>query len=409
MWRDPDASRLRAVDLAGESIAGILQRPSRTAMTLVGIVLGIGAFVAVLGITSSATGQISKQFTEIVATEVTVEDLTVNDPNVEQTAFPVDAEARILAVNGVRYAGTYWTIPASRMGGVTGVPLPGTQPDATIPVVATSPGLADAVRAHLVQGRAFDPVLNGRGERVAVLGGVVARQLGITRLDIRPVVVVDGIPVTVIGIVDRVDRHPELLAAVWVPRGTAERYWAGPADPGQPPRMIIDTRLGAAAVVAQQAPLALRPDVPDSLKAIAPPDPRELRDRVDTQLSALFLVLAAISLLVGAVGIANTTLVAVLERVPEIGLRRALGAQRRHVAAQFLAESTFLGTIGGLMAAGIGVAVVVAVAVSQEWTPALEPWTVVAAPVVGGVTGLVSGLYPAIRASRIEPVAALRH
>jgi putative ABC transport system permease protein len=211
-----------------------------------------------------------------------------------------------------------------------------------------------------------------------------------------------------VGIVDRTARHPELLADVWVPRGTAERIWPGPPDPEQPPRMVIDTRLGAAAVVAAEAPLALRPAAPDELRATAPPDPRQLRDGVGTDLSALFLVLAAISVLVGAVGIANTTLVAVLERVPEIGLRRALGAHRRHIALQFLTESTGLGLLGGLIAAGLGVAVVVAVAIGQDWTPIVAPWTVFAAPLLGALAGLVSGLYPAVRASRVQPVAVLR-
>jgi putative ABC transport system permease protein len=161
-------------------------------------------------------------------------------------------------------------------------------------------------------------------------------------------------------------------------------------------------------VVARQASLALRPDAVEALKATAPLDPRQLRDRVSTELSGLFLGLAGICLVIGAVGIANTTLVAVLERISEIGLRRSLGAQRRHIVAQFLAESTSLGAIGGLVGAGVGVAVVVAVSVAQQWTPVLEPWTVLSAPLIGAATGLMAGLYPALQASRIEPAEALR-
>ncbi|MGY0234819.1 ABC transporter permease [Longispora urticae] len=402
------SNRLRPADLVSESVAGILQRPGRTAMTVVGILLGIGSFVAVLGLTATATGQISKRFTELAATEVTVEDTTALDPNTTGTAFPADADARARAVNGVNHAGVYWQLPSRTVGAVTGVRIPGASTSDQIPVIAASPGLFDALRAHVSAGRTYDQALDARAERVVVLGGFVARQLGITRLDVRPVIYINDAPFTVIGIIDTVQRRPDFLADVLVPRHTAETLWPGAIEQRSPPTMVIDTRLGAAGVVAQQAALAVRPDRPGAFRTITPPDPRQLRDDVGTDLSSLFLTLAAISLAIGAVGIANTTLVAVLERVPEIGLRRALGAQRRHIAAQFLCESTTLGAIGGLVAAGLGVTVVVAVAVTRQWTPVLEPWTVAAAPVVGALTGLLAGLYPSIRASRIQPAEALR-
>ncbi|MFD0630372.1 ABC transporter permease [Catenulispora yoronensis] len=112
--------------------------------------------------------------------------------------------------------------------------------------------------------------------------------------------------------------------------------------------------------------------------------------------------------MIGAVGIANTTLVAVLERTGEIGLRRSLGARPRHIAGQFLAESTVLGTLGGLIGTSVGVGLVVGVAVSRDWTAVLQPWAVLPAPLIGSVVGLLAGLYPALRAAWIEPVEALR-
>jgi len=396
----------RSSDLVREAVASLLQRPARSVLTGLGIVLGIAAFVAVLGVTATAAGQISARFTRLVATEVTVEDVS---GDAERTAFPPDAEMRVGAIRGARSAGVFWAVPARRVGPVSGVPLPGAADRDVPPVVAASPGLLAAVHGHLAAGRPFDRILDERAERVAVLGIATAGALGIRRLDVRPAVFLGGVAFTVIGVVDSVERRPELLSAVWVPRHTAEVLWGPGPDPGQPPRMVIDTDLGAAGVVAARVALALRPDAAGSFRVVAPPDPRELREQVASDLSGLYLLLAGTSLVIGAVGVANTTLVNVLERVPEIGLRRALGARRRDIAGQFVAESTAMGAIGGLVAAGLGAAIIVAVAVARGWTPVLAPWTVVAAPVVGGLTGLLAGVYPAVRASRIEPAEALRH
>ncbi|MFD0591393.1 ABC transporter permease [Catellatospora coxensis] len=128
--------------------------------------------------------------------------------------------------------------------------------------------------------------------------------------------------------------------------------------------MLVETELGAAQVVAAQAALALRPDAPQRFTVVTPPDPRQLRDQVSADVGMLFLLLAGVCLLIGAVGIANTTMVAVLERVPEIGLRRALGARPWHIAAQFLAESAAIGSLAGWVGAAVGAMTVVAVALA---------------------------------------------
>lgn len=112
--------------------------------------------------------------------------------------------------------------------------------------------------------------------------------------------------------------------------------------------------------------------------------------------------------IIGAVGIANTTLVAILERTPEIGLRRSLGARPRHITVQFLAESALLGTLGGLIGATLGVLAIIAISVAQRWSTLINPAYVIPGPIAGAVIGLAAGLYPSIRASRIEPAQAMR-
>jgi putative ABC transport system permease protein len=122
----------------------------------------------------------------------------------------------------------------------------------------------------------------------------------------------------------------------------------------------------------------------------------------------LFLGLTAITFLVGIASIINTTLVSVMERIGEIGLRRALGATRFQIVAQFLLESATLGLIAGMVGGAIGVFAVVGTCLAMSWTPLLEPWLVIAAPIIGAVVGLVAGAYPAWRAGKVDPINALR-
>ena len=144
------------------------------------------------------------------------------------------------------------------------------------------------------------------------------------------------------------------------------------------------------------------------MKIEVPQEPKRLRDEVQGDLNVMFLLLGGLSLVVGAIGIANITLVSVMERTGEIGLRRALGATRGHIAAQFLFESASMGVIGGVIGASVGVLIVVAVSAYQVWTPVLDLEAPLLAPLIGAAIGLLSGTYPALRAAYLEPVDALR-
>ncbi|MBD0672645.1 ABC transporter permease [Streptomyces sp. CBMA156] len=406
-------SRLKLRDLLGEALSGMVQRPGRSVLTLLGTVLGVGAFVAVLGLTSSATGQIGKRFSALQNTTVTLvgsgPDVVLGDGRHRAPMdFPDDADRRVDGLNGAVAAGVYWSAPLTDPKIATS-PVPGPGSGTGLNVLALSPGGFDAIEARVSAGTVYNAFHGERGLRVAVLGSAAAGRLGISRLDAHPAVFVNGVGFTVIGIIDGSTRLPETALDIMVPTTTARTLWGNP-QPGESgrARMVIRTRTGAAGLVASQAPTALRPEAPKSFEALAPPDPQTLRDSVSTDLTGLFLLLATICLVIGAVGIANTTLVAVLERTGEIGLRRALGARPRHIAAQFLTESTVLGTLGGLIGTAVGVAVVVLVALARDWTALLQPWTVLPAPLAGSLVGLLAGLYPALRAATVEPAEALR-
>ncbi len=371
---------------------------------MLGTVLGIGAFVAVLGLTVTAAGQVDKRFSVLAATEVTVEDAQPEGDDPARLGFPADAAARIEQIDGVQAGGVFWSVPL-HSATIAGAPNLVDTGGSALSVTAADPGALKAMRPTLRAGRLFDEFHQARRERVAVLGEAAARRLGIVRLDAHPAIFINDVAYTVIGVIADLQRQPELLLNVIIPSSTALAAYGPPILPA---KMLIEVRLGAGKVVAQQAPIALRPDAPERLTAVAPPEPQALRSSVTKDFDVLFLLLAAVSLVIGAVGIANTTFVAVLERTSEIGVRRSMGARPFHILVQFVTESAALGTLGGLIGTSLGVVVVVVVAVANQWTAVLNPWAVLPAPFFGTMVGLVAGLYPAVRAARIEPVDALR-
>ena len=392
-------------DLGNEATAGLFARPGRTVLTVFGTVIGLASLVATLGLSRTAGNQIVGRFDELAATEIVVSPKPAATTDTTTAALPFDAPTRLGRLNGVAAAGNLSTLDVgTRLVASSPVSDPQNQTAFKLTVTAASPGLFRAVRAVLRTGTTIDAVQSIRSERVAVLGPNAASRLGISRLDQLPAITIGDDTYLVIGILASVARQPDLLGAVIIPEGTAQRYYRL-AYPGL---VVVETDIGAASLIARQIPLALRPDNPRSLKVVSPPEPKRVRDAVKNDLNLLFLILGGVSLLVGAIGIANVTLVSVIERTGEIGLRRALGASRRHVGQQFLVESTTVGIVGGVLGASLGTLVVVIVSAYQQWTPVLDPLAPFLAPVIGGLTGLVSGTYPALKAARLEPVEALR-
>ena len=411
--------RLTPRDAAAEAVAGIVQRPGRAALTMLGTVLGVGAFVAVLGLTATGAGQISRQFTVLEDTTVTVEDNgpanNVAAPSTNPAiGFPADADAVADHINGVVAAGVWWPVALPEGTNFTGsLALSGTASQ-TINLLAASPGAVRAMGLHMVAGSPLSAYENDSRQHVAMIDTTTAAALGISaaRLASDPAVFVNGIAYTVVGVYSSAERIVAAESAMLIPERTALADYGNPQSgigTDEEAQMIIATKIGAAHAVARQIAAAELPTDPSRLVVTSPSSPQTLQSEVNSDLNGLFLILALVSLLIGAVGIANTTLVAVLERIEEIGMRRAVGARPRHIAAQFLAESTALGTLGGLVGTCIGVGTVVTFAALKDWTAILNPAYTLPAPLIGSVVGLLAGVYPSLRAARTSPLAALRH
>ncbi len=134
-----------------------------------------------------------------------------------------------------------------------------------------------------------------------------------------------------------------------------------------------------------------------------------LRRKTQEVLRYALIAIASISLLVGGIGIANIMLATVTERTREIGIRRALGARRRHIVAQFLTETTVIATLGGMIGVGVGFGMSHLLAAWTKWTAIVTPDSILLALSISMGTGIVFGLFPARRAALLDPIAALRH
>ena len=319
----------------------------------------------VLGLTATAAGQISRQFTVLDATTVTVQDNgPANDVAAPGTnpaiGFPANADPIAERIGGVVAAGVWWPVSLPNGTDFTSSPALSATAVQNVNLLAASPGAVAAMGLTMAAGSPLTRYENDTAQHVALIDTATAAELGISpaRLAEQPAVFVDGIPYTIVGVYRAAQRVVAAESAMLIPE---KRRWPTTATPRRASGTRTKPRWSSRPSWARRrwwgsrSPPPSCPGTRGRLVVTTPPNPQTLQSQVSGDLTGLFLILASISLLIGAVGIANTTLVAVLERTEEIGLRRALGARPRHIASQFLAESTALGTLGGLIGTSLGV------------------------------------------------------
>jgi putative ABC transport system permease protein len=401
-------TRLRPADAFSEAVTSIVARPARAVITCLGTLLGVAWFVTALGLASTANGQVTQLFARHLATHVLISPKG-KGPVPAASPYPADVEQRLDALHGVVASGVFWRLHLGHRVIVSTMPQPPADRAARhAPVLAGTPGFLMAAGARLSQGRAIDAWDQAHRAQVCVIGAEAARALGIRGLRGQPMIYIDDEPVAVVGIVSSASERKAILNAVVLPAATAVALW-GPPNPraGAVPDVLIRTRPGAASLVARQAPVAISPTRPLHFDVRMPPSPQLLRDQVVNTLTRMFYALGWISLAIGTLSIACVTWLSVRERAAEFGLRRAVGARRRHIMAHVISESAILGLVGGLAGASLGIAAIILLAWARNWTPVIAPLLILPAPLAGAAAGVLAGLIPGLRAARIEPAAAL--
>ena len=395
--RDAGASRLTRRDLLRLGSLGLRSRRARALLSALGIGIGIAAIVGVLGISESSESGLLGELGQL-GNLITVQP-GGNGPG-QQAELPVTAEgmvSRIGPVTGVAQTGTIAGTYVYRNPLIPAIDTNG------IALTAASPALKATVGATLAHGG----FLNAATVRypAVVLGAEAASLLGIANLAHPAQVWIGGHWFTVVGILNPITQETAMDSMAFIGFPVAEQYFAFDGHPTELYVRSIYTQVNA---VADVLAATVNPADPSAVSVTELSGILQAEVVTKGAYNTLFLGLGAVALLVGGVGIANVMVISVLERRSEIGLRRALGATRRHVAEQFLAEAILLSLLGGVAGTFCGVAATAIYARTQHWHVLIPPLALYGGIGAALAIGAMAGLYPSMRAARLSPTEALR-
>ncbi len=385
-------------DALALGVVGLRGRRGRAMLTSVGIAIGIAAIVAVIGISASSKANVLAVLDQLGTNYLTVtpgQSLAGDDT----PQLAADSVGRLSLLDHVQ------SVAATAQLDVTvrrSDQMPPTNTRGTV-VLAAEPDLLNTLNGHLRSGHWL--AAGPRTYPTVVIGATAARRQGVDLAAGDQLLWIGDQWFAVVGVLDAMPLAPELDNAALISTEVAIQKFG---YQGSPTTVYLRASPADMDGVRDVAAATADPTSPQEVDVTRPSDALEARAATDTAFTTLLLGLGGVALLVGGVGIANVMVISVIERRNEIGVRRALGATRRHIRMQFLVEALVQAALGGVAGVALGTAITVGYGLSMEW-PIEVPLEglaggVLAALVVGGL----AGLYPASRAARLEPAQAVR-
>jgi len=387
-------------DLVGVAWAGLKARKIRTLLILLGPVIGVAAMVSAVGLTESAKGALQAQLSQL-GTNLIIAQAggTFGSQN---PTFPSNAVQRVENVSTVTSAAA-----TTNLSGVISLPIQGASSyyqAFPVPVRAADDNLPAVLDVPLLDGRWLDTSDSQLHLRSVVLGSGIARQYGYLPGEVRTILL-NGTNFGVVGVLGPVALDPDLDNAAFVTQWAAKHVLG---TNGLPNQLYIRAVPGTTQGTANVIPTAINLGGPDQVSTKIPSDVLQAAAQANRTLQEVALLAGLLALTVGGIGIANVMSISVIQRSAEIGIRRAVGHSRSKIGGQFLLESLFVGVLGGVIGAVLGVGVVYVVSAFAGWVVVIAYGDI---PIWMGLALFVSvaaGLYPSIKAARLEPLETLR-
>jgi putative ABC transport system permease protein len=391
-------------DLLRVSLTGLFARKVRTLLLLLGPMIGVAAIIAAVGLTDSAKGDLKQKVNQLGTNLIEVaasSSFGSKDPTLP--ADVIDRAQTVYTVTGVaqirELANIVVTPYKEAKDKYSAVP---------IPVVASDSRLLGVLKVQLISGRWLNGFDEQSVSRSAVIGIGLARQFSYLPGEVRTIEL-DGIRYGVVGVLSEVELEPSFDNAVFISFKSAKADFVDTNDDPIPSnKLYVRSQEGAEKVTADALRVAINLGGPDQVTTDIKSEALQLAAQSDQQIKLIVVSMGILASIVGGVGIANVMSISVIQRSAEIGIRRALGHTRSIIASQFLLESLFIGLLGGICGVLLGILSIFVGSTIAGWVFVLAPWLIPAGIALAMVISVIAGLYPSVRAAKLEPLETLR-
>ncbi len=387
-------------DLMGVAWSGLRARKIRTLLIMLGPIIGVAAMVSAVGLTESAKGALQAQLSQLGTNLIIAQ--AGGSFGSQTPTFPSDAVQRVENISTVTGASA-----TTNLSGVIALPIKGASTyyqAFPVPVRAADTNLPTVLGVPMISGRWLDGADTQLHTQSVVLGEGIAMQYGYLPGETRTIAL-NGTNFGVVGVLASVPLDPQLDNAAFVTQWSAKNIFH---TNGQPNQIYVRSIPGSTQATAAAIPTAINLGGPTQTSTQIPSDVLQAAAQADKTLQQVALLAGLLALTVGGIGIANVMSISVIQRSPEIGIRRAVGHSRSKIGFQFLLESLFVGVLGGFLGAILGIGIVYAVSSVAGWVTVINYAQI---PIWMGLALIVSitaGLYPSIKAARLEPLETLR-